>query len=321
MGPPHASEMYSGTANHPALSQLAARQNGVLRRNQLGAIGVPYKYAARQIAAGRWSAWGNNVLLLTNAAPSREQLKRIALLDASGISALASHSALEQAGFQGFAKEANLLHILVTRGATYCGLPGVVHHESRRFEDENVVAIRGLDATRPARSAIDAGAWQRWPRFACATLAAVVQQRLATVEQLGQALIAAGAVRHRRQMRLALQDISDGAQAVGEIEVAKLCRRFHLQAPNRQRVRRDSAGCLRYLDCEWELSDGSIVVLEIDGSHHLAVEHWQADMKRERQVVISRRWVLRASNYELRYEQAELARDLIAIGVPVVRAA
>lgn len=39
-------------------------------------------------------------------------------------------------------------------------------------------------------------------------------------------------------------------------------------------------------------------------------------MKRERKVVISRRWVLRASNYEVRHAPAEIAKDLVAMGVP-----
>jgi hypothetical protein len=37
---------------------------------------------------------------------------------------------------------------------------------------------------------------------------------------------------------------------------------------------------------KWELADGRRVVLEVDGSHHLDVGSWQADMRRERGVVI-----------------------------------
>ncbi|MBA3232639.1 MAG: DUF559 domain-containing protein [Propionibacteriales bacterium] len=122
-------------------------------------------------------------------------------------------------------------------------------------------------------------------------------------------------------MRLAIADIAGGAEALGEIDVATLCRRFGLRLPDRQVRRLDPSGRVRYLDCEWVLDDGSIVVLEVDGSHHHEVEHWEADMKRERKVVISRRWVLRTSNDEVRHEPAEVARDLIAMGVPLVRAA
>jgi hypothetical protein len=311
--------MYPATNRNRDLAALAGKQSGVLRKDQLSAVGLTHKAARRHVALGRWTEWGHNVLLLSNAAPTREQLKRIALLDPSGPSALASHTALEQGGFRGFAHEARHVHVVVVHGATYCALPGVVYHESRRFGQQDIVRINGLNATAQPRSAIDAGAWQRWPRFACALLAAVVQQRVCTVQRLAEALANAGRVRHRAHMRLAITDIAGGAQALGEIDVARLCRRFHLCPPNRQQVRRDPDGRLRYLDCEWVLEDGSIVVLEVDGSHHHSVEHWEADMKRERKVVISRRWVLRASNFELRHEQEAVARDLTAMGVPLVR--
>ncbi len=313
--------MYPGTDGHPALAALAHAQCGVLRKGQLPDVGVPYKYAARQVEAARWTEWGHNVVLLSNAPPSRDQLKMISLLDPSGLTALGSHTALEQGGFRSFAQEAAGVHVLVVRGATYPTLQGVVFHESRRLEERDIVLIHGLPSTRLARSAIDAAAWQRSPRFACAMLAAAVQQAICTTWQLDQTLAVVGRIRHKAHMRLALRDIAEGAHALGEIDVANLCRRFHLRPPDRQQARRDPTGKVRYLDCEWKLDDGTIVVLEIDGRHHLEVGHWEADMKRERKVVISRRWVLRATNYEVRHEPGEVAADLVAMGVPVVRAA
>ena len=117
---------------------------------------------------------------------------------------------------------------------------------------------------------------------------------------------AAGPARHR-----------GGAESLSEIDVAKLCRVFGLRPPDRQKMRRDSQGRKRYLDCEWDTEVG-VIVLEIDGAHHMDVAHWQADMKRERQIVIGRRWVLRASSYEARAEQSQLAADLRAMGVPSI---
>ena len=64
------------------------------------------------------------------------------------------------------------------------------------------------------------------------------------------------------------------------------------------------------------MPSGEIIVLEIDGSHHMDVAHWQADMRRERGVVISRRWVLRATALEVRFEAHVIVADLKAIGVP-----
>jgi hypothetical protein len=313
--------MYPGTEQNSRLATFAMRQHGVLRRTQLDSVGVSGRQVARQLAARRWTAHGNNIVLCSNGAPTREQLKRIAVMDVVGPSALASHTALEQKGFRAFAKEAEDIHVLVQRGATYHRLPGVTYHESRRFDLSDTARIGGLPATRPARSAIDAAAWQPWPRFACAMLAAVVQQGLSTPPELDRTLGLVGRVRHKQHMRMALVDIASGAHTLGEADVATLCRRFHLRPPDRQRPRRDSSGRMRYLDCEWDLDDGTVLVLEVDGGHHRFVEHWEADMRRERRIVRRGRIVVRASNFELRTEQAALAADLRALGVPLVRMA
>jgi hypothetical protein len=147
-------------------------------------------------------------------------------------------------------------------------------------------------------------------------LAAVVQQGLTCASRLSDALRDVGAVRHKAYMRLALSDIGQGAQSLGELDLAAVCRKFDLVPPDRQRVRRDSRGRPRYLDAEWQLRSGEIVVVEIDGSHHLDVANWQADIKRERSIVTSRRWVLRATTFEIRLEPASVLADLRALGVP-----
>ena len=308
--------MYAGLRRCPQITHLALSQAGVLTRAQLARAGITQAYVDSQVEAERWTPWARDVMLLQNAAPNRRQLMWIALLDAAIPSALASHTSLQMCGFRAFAAEAESIHIVVPRGNKCADLPGVKVHESRRFDERHITVYRGFPCTERARSAIDAAAWQPWPRFAITVLAAAVQQRVCTVSHLEEALAKVGRVRHKRHMRLALRDIAGGAESLGEIDMAALCRRFGLQPPDRQRSRRDPSGRRRYLDCEWHLDDGAVVVLEIDGTHHLDVEHWTADMKRERKVVISRRWVLRAAASEVRLEGAALMADLAAMGVP-----
>ena len=308
--------MYPSLEAHPDLQRLAVRQRGALHRSQFDALGMTRGFVAAQIAARRWMPVGHKVILLQNASPTREQLMHIAVLDAESLVALASHTALELAGFTGFAKEAREIHLIVPRGAKVTRLPGVRLHESRRLRADDVTKRRGLPCTEVERSAIDAGAWQPYPRFACLLLAAVVQQGLTSAPRLSDALRGVGRVRHKAYMRLVLFDIGQGAQSLGELDLAAVCRKFDIVPPVRQRVRRDSRGRPRYLDAEWLLPNGEIVVLEIDGSHHLDVANWQADMKRERSIVTSRRWVLRATTFEIRLEPASVVADLRALGVP-----
>jgi hypothetical protein len=315
-GRDHPRDVYARTSTHPGVATLAIRQRGVAAMEQLVGLDLSHKYIHHQIAAERWRGYGRSTILMQNAPPTRRQLMWIAVLDLESPAALASHTALEAAGFRGFAEESELVHVLVPRGAHYATLPGVKIHESRRFSADDIVLAPGVPRVSNARGAIDAGAWQRWRRFACAMMAAVVQQRMCTTTELETELDNCGAIRHRRAMRLALLDVTDGAHSLGELDIGRLCRRYGLAPPDRQRLRKDPAGRLRYLDCEWTLPNGEVVVLEVDGQHHMAVEHWTADMKRERKIVIGRRWVLRASTVEVRIDAADVAADLLAMGVP-----
>ena len=155
--------VYPATEAHPELSHLCVRQAGVVHRRQLSELGVSSGFAAAQIAARRWTAIGQKVVLLQNSPPTREQLIWVAVLDAESLVSLGSHTALDLAGFVGFAKEAADIHLIVPRGAKVTPLPGVRLHESRRLEPEAIVVRSGLPCTGVERSAIDAAAWQPHP--------------------------------------------------------------------------------------------------------------------------------------------------------------
>jgi hypothetical protein len=310
--------MFPGTEHDDDLRRLAVRQRGVIHRDQFRSLEVSRAHVASQVEARRWTAVGQNVVLLQNAPPLRDQLMWLAVLDAGEDTALGSHTSLELAGFKGFSRESTLVHLIVQRGSRATAMPGVHIHESRRLRMEDVVRTRGLPRTETARSVLDAAAWQPFPRFACLMVAAAVQQRLTTAARLEEAMRSVGRIRHKSYLRLAIADVATGAESLGEIDLAQLCRRFGLTPPTRQRPRRDPSGRCRYLDSEWDLRNGEIVVLEIDGRHHLEVAQWQADIKRERSIVISRRWVLRATVFEMRLETAAVFSDLRAMGVPTL---
>lgn len=103
---------------------------------------------------------------------------------------------------------------------------------------------------------------------------------------------------------------------MAEIDIRRLCRRLGLAMPRRQVRRLDASGRLRFTDCEWRLPDGRILVLEIDGSFHMDVEHWEDDLARQRGLIAVDRLVVRCTARELRDEPERLAHDLIALGVP-----
>jgi len=254
------------------------------------------------------------VVLLQNAPPTRRQLMWVAVLDA-GECALGSHTSLELAGFRSFAIEAETIHLIVPRGDKVTRFPGVRVHESRRLCPEQTIFTDGLPRTPTARAVLDAAAWQPYPRFAATMVAAAVQQRLVSSAELDAALRTVGRIRHKQYLREAVADAAEGSQALGELDLVRMCRQFGLLLPDHQVPRRDPSGVWRYLDAEWHLPGGD-VVLEVDGKFHMDASSWEADMRRERSIVVGRRYVLRATNFEVRHEPAPLVRDLIALGVP-----
>ena len=63
------------------------------------------------------------------------------------------------------------------------------------------------------------------------------------------------------------------------------------------------------------LPDGRTLVLEIDGAFHSDVLQAADDAKRSRRLTTPTRTVVRCTAYELTYEPAEVAVDLLALGV------
>ena len=298
------------------LAALLHHQSGVATLDQLVDCGVPLSRVRAHVAGRRWQRLGDRCVLTHNHVATRSQLMWLAVLDYRVPVALAGFSVLEVAGFRYFGSETRSVHVVIPRGGAYRRFPGVKVHESRRFGPEDVVVTAGFPTTSLARSALDAAAWQPFPRYAAGLLAAVVQQRICSAIDLAEELRFVGRVRHKQVMRLTLQDVAGGAEALSELDVTALCRAFGLRQPDRQVVRLDPAGRRRYLDCEWRLPDGSVVVLEIDGAHHMDERHWAADMKRDRHEVVRGRRVLRCTAYEARHEPESIAGDLIAIGIP-----
>ena len=316
---PSTSAMRTASALDLRVRALARPQHETVHRSQLAASGVSWEMVESQVAAGRWQPVGPLVIVLHNGPLTRTQQLWAAVLTVGAKGCLAEGTALEVHGFRGLGvPDLETVHVLHPRASSIPTLSWLVVHESRRLRKGDIILRKGLAVTGPGRAAIDRAAWQPHPRFAYAVLAAVVQQQLARVEELSRELRRAGQVRHAEHMRLALADIAGGAEALSEIDLSAVCRRYGLSAPARQRIRDDPRGGRRYLDAEWDLPDGTTLVLEVDGSHHMTVEHWQADMRRERRVVVGRRrsTVLRCTAAELRLAPVDLVQDLRDAGVP-----
>ncbi len=300
------------------LHELDSRQRHVVTRAQLAEVGIAAVDVECAVSCGRWSTWGSRLVLLRTGEPHPDQLRWMAVLHASdwtgGTAGLAAWTALEAAGLTGYSSPS--VHVVVRRGIHVPVLPGVRVHESRRFLGADLHPSARPPRVTTERAAVDAAAWSESARRACAILAAVVQQRLSTAARLRPCLENAGQVRHRRVMLATLEDIAGGAHSLAELDVGRVCRAAALRPPARQRVRTDRQGRRRYMDCEWDLPDGRVVVLEVDGAQHMEAGHWVADMPRQRRATSWQRVVLRCAAVELRVAPRSVTDDLAAMGVP-----
>lgn len=116
-------------------------------------------------------------------------------------------------------------------------------------------------------------------------------------------------------LRTTLKDIVGGSESLAEIDLVRLCRRHGIPVPRRQVKRRDSTRRLRYTDCEWELVDGRVLILEIDGSFHMDATQWELDLTRQRRLSANGRIIIRCTARELRENPESVLRDLKRYGL------
>ena len=298
-----------------AAEQLRERQLGVASRAQLHMLGWTDAHIDHEIRYGRWQAPAYGVVAMQNAPLAQTQLPWLGVLHAGPQAALSHLTAARAAGLQW--KGSDTIDVITAKGDLVAPLPGFLFHQTRRPYTRWISRpMSGPPRLRLAHASLLTAERDRSTRRAIGLLAACVQQRLTTADKLAATIPVIRKLRHGKVFAAALGDIAGGAQSFAEIDIGRLCGEAGLMPPTRQAVRTDSDGRRRYLDCEWTLPDGRVVVLEVDGSFHLEVGNWWRDMKRERDVVISKNTVLRCASVEIRLEPWTILRDLIRAGVP-----
>ena len=283
----------------------------MLQRRQLLAAGFTDDHVRAAVRARRWQVIGRQVVVLHNAELTRRQREWVAVLMPGKPTALAGLSAASACGLKGFADDQ--VHIVLSHYHR-TRLPAWVRvHESRRFRAADVVTVVSPPRVRAARAVVDAAAWSRSPRRAAAIVCAAVQQRITAVDALAVELHRAGRIRHVAVLRDLLGDIAGGGHTLSEIEFGRLASRAGLSPPRRQVLRREPSGRARYLDAEFDLPDGTILAVEIDGAGHLDPDAHADDLTRQNEVVIDGRLVLRYSSITVRTNQAYVIDQLLRI--------
>ena len=296
------------------LRALIDRQAGLVARRQLTHHGVGWDHVDHQIRARRWVARTPRVIGTTTGPLDLDQRRWLAVLHAGPRSLLGGLTGTEVHGMKRWSRDT--ITVLVDDELSFEPVEGVDFFRSRRsfellHDPGSMLPVARIEPALLMWAGYDAP-----PRAAHAVLAAAVQQRLTTPGRLLTWIDLLRPLRRAPAFRATLRDIGGGSQSGAELDVMRMCRAYSLRPPDRQRPRLDGGGKRRWTDCEWDLPDGSVLVLEVDGSFHMEVEHWGADKKRARRLTTRERTVVGCTAYEVRHEPGELARDLIALGVP-----
>lgn len=271
----------------------ARDQHGVLSRRQLRAIGVTRHVVRTEVRGKRWRAHGLQTVAVHTGSLDDRAAMWSALFEVGADAALDGVSSLIAGGLTGY--QESVIYVSTSHGTNPRDPPGVSVQETRRRRPGDVVPA-GIPRTRPAVAAIRGALWAKSDRQAALIIVMAVQQRLTTGQRLLEEF--ADVHRHRRRAFLGsiLVDVTDGAQALGELDFAAWCRRYGLPQPSRQVLRKGRNGRM-YLDVYW---DSSGVVVEVEGIHHGAGETQVNDALRQNTLSLRRDTVLRVPLLGLR---------------------
>jgi hypothetical protein len=303
------------TQEYPSdLGELLRRQQQVIRIET--ALRFMTRAALRwRVSSRRWQQPCHGVVVAHSGPLTNDQRLWTALLSAGNDAVLAGLTAAQLDGFRRLTGQQELrqpIFLLLPAGQRVwvkpAGIPTVVHY-STALGEADVHPLREPRRTRIARSIIDAASWMATDRGAQAILAAGVQQRLVRVADLLPVVEANQRLRRRRLIAETLGDIAGGAQALSELDFARLVvRGYGLPEPDRQACRRDSQGRRRYLDVVWEAAG---VVVEIDGAQHMEPLQYWDDMNRSNDLQLKGYELLRFPAWLVRYDPGFVATKIL----------
>ncbi len=318
-----------GTSDRGELGELLREREGVVRIAEALRYLSPAALRWR-LTSGRWQQPCHGLVVAQSGPLSTTQRLWVALLWGGRGALLGGLTAARLDGLRGFDEPG--IHLLVPNGRQVRKEPirasiriPVVVHRSRRLTESDAHLVRLPPRTLLPRSLVDAATWVATDDRARAVLAAGVQQRLVRPDDLVAVVARTTRIRRRQLILSTLVDVMGGAQALSELDLTALIRRYRIPEPDRQASRRDRHGRRRWLDAVWEAAK---LIVEVDGFWHTDAATWWADMSRDNEFIVSGYRVLRFPAFAVRTDPDRVARqirtalrlDPIAASAPSARA-
>lgn len=286
------------------IAQFAARQSGVVSRQQALTSGLTPAAVNWRVASRRWTPLGDGLYLTHTGELTWEARAATAVLRRDGPAALSHRSA---AYLHGLAPMPERIELLVPWGAT-TGSGGQVRVRSTSRFDERVAETPFPPRTTVEQTVLDL-TYTMGAAAAIGLAAKAAQQGLTTSERLAEAL--RGRHRHRGRMlfEAAFGDIKEGAESLLEIRYVQRVERPHrlptsvMQVPVHTplgRLRRD------FTFRDWK------VILEVDGRLGHEGDGMQLDRRRDRAAAVDG-WVT------LRYTWWEIMDDPCAVAAEIAQ--
>lgn len=281
---------------------LFAAHGGVARRRDLRAAGVGRDDVRAEISAGRWHRVGwHTVASHTGPLTEEARLWRAVWESGSG-AALDGVAALCAYGLTGF--EMDAVDVTLPHASRSRPTEGV---RARRVQQMPPLFPGGVPRVRIEWAVIHAAQWARTDRAAALLMCLPLQQRLVRPDRLLTSWRLVRRSPRRAFLEQVIQDVCDGAQSLGEVDVAALCRRHRLPPPTRQAVCRGPGGRI-YLDVQWPEAG---LVVEIDGGHHQVALNPVDDALRQNEVTLGSLLVLRIPVLGLRLAPDAFMRQVV----------
>jgi len=289
------------------LDGLLQRQHFVITRRQALTCGVGHDAIHRNIRpGGRWQRLLPGVYLAVTGTPTNDQRDIAALLYAGPGSTLTGYSALRRHGLR--VPPSNMVDVLVPAKRVRQSTGFVLIHHTTRLP-ELVCRVGSVQYALPARAVGDAARQLRDLRTVRAVVAAAVQTKRSTIQQLQEEL-KSGPMHASALFRSALAEVTMGTRSAPEADLLDLIKRGRLPLPLLNPSLYFGEEFLAKPDAWWP---AQALAAEVDSKEwHLSPESWQQTLRRHDRMTAAGILVLHFTPRQIRGEPDQVLATIRA---------